>query len=66
MSRELLKLENEQRREFEELERDMQCESPETGENWYDDRFGQLAYELGVKHGLKQGLVLSAGKGDPC
>jgi len=51
MSRELLKLENEQRREFEQLEREMQRESPETGENWYDDRFGQLAYELGVKHG---------------
>lgn len=51
MSREMLKLENEQRREFEVLEREMQRESPETGENWYDDRFGQTAYELGVKHG---------------
>lgn len=51
MSREVLKLENEQRREFDRLERDMRHESPETGSDWYDDRFGQAAYELGVKHG---------------
>lgn len=59
--RTLLKLECEQRREFEALEREMRYESPETksakmfhlsGGEWYDDRFGELAYELGVKHGL--------------
>ena len=50
--RTLLKLECEQRREFEALEREMRHESPETGAEWYDDRFGELAYELGVKHGL--------------
>ena len=50
--RTLLKLENEQRREFEDLEREMRHESPETGAEWYDDRFGEIAYELGVKHGL--------------